>query len=336
MPPPVPIETRVLPNPPRGVNVAPGLDDAEWLREQYVTLRRSSMQIASEVGVTAASVARALRRHGITVRPGVVAPALAAFTNRQVRTVLAATGSVRKAAAALGVVEVTLRTDMDRRGIDLPRREVVPAWTREPRLLDREWLRRQTVEAEMSAVAVAAVLGCPRHWVDQARTHWGIKGRRGGSVGPSAAVRLTDRAWLWEQYVVRGRTLASIAAGVGVSAETVARRVRGHGMIVTDRRIGSPVKPALPARAGSRRRLSAAIQESNAGRVVAAAGRGVEEAVGRLRDPCGLTPVAVRVLRARVDHPTASLAQIAGTLGMTKDAYAAALRRALRVQVGVR
>jgi hypothetical protein len=37
----------------------------------------------------------------------------------------------------------------------------------------------------------------------------------------------------------------------------------------------------------------------------------------------------IRVLRARVDHPQASLAELADRVGMTKDAYAGRLRRTL-------
>jgi hypothetical protein len=43
--------------------------DSEWLREQYLTLGRSTRQIAAELGVSRTPVQMALNRYGIKVRP---------------------------------------------------------------------------------------------------------------------------------------------------------------------------------------------------------------------------------------------------------------------------
>ena len=48
------------------------LDDAQWMREQYETLRRSSGAIGQEIGVSAKTICAALRRHQIPVRPSCV------------------------------------------------------------------------------------------------------------------------------------------------------------------------------------------------------------------------------------------------------------------------
>jgi hypothetical protein len=47
----------------------PQLANEAWLREQYETRKRSTVQIAREVGCTVQNVNKHLRRHGITLRP---------------------------------------------------------------------------------------------------------------------------------------------------------------------------------------------------------------------------------------------------------------------------
>lgn len=46
------------------------LNDAEWLREQYVVRGRGQREIAAEVGCCQPTVIEALRYHGIAARPG--------------------------------------------------------------------------------------------------------------------------------------------------------------------------------------------------------------------------------------------------------------------------
>lgn len=45
------------------------LNDAEWLREQYVVRGRGQREIAAEVGCSSCTVVDALRAHGIAARP---------------------------------------------------------------------------------------------------------------------------------------------------------------------------------------------------------------------------------------------------------------------------
>lgn len=47
----------------------PRLDDALWLREQYVHARRTTLELAELLGVTTRAVNKALRRAGIELRP---------------------------------------------------------------------------------------------------------------------------------------------------------------------------------------------------------------------------------------------------------------------------
>lgn len=81
-----------------------------------------------------------------------------------------------------------------------------------------------------------------------------------------------------------------------------------------------------------RRRVLA---DTNAARRAAAAARTVDDAERALRDlPRHADPALRRLLRVRVDHPDASLDELGGLLGMTKDQYAGRLRRALNDRPG--
>jgi hypothetical protein len=73
-----------------------------------------------------------------------------------------------------------------------------------------------------------------------------------------------------------------------------------------------------------------ALARSNTTRTVHAAARDVDAARQILARPATITPRHQAVLQARVDHPCDTLGQIADRLGVTKDAYSATLRRALR------
>lgn len=64
------------------------------------------------------------------------------------------------------------------------------------------------------------------------------------------------------------------------------------------------------------------------GRTKGAAPRQVERAREALRT--ATDPEVIAILRARVDMPTATMATIAATLGLSRDAYWGRLRRALR------
>ncbi len=73
----------------------------------------------------------------------------------------------------------------------------------------------------------------------------------------------------------------------------------------------------------------AAFTAANRSRSRNAATLRVRQARAVLDQPVVLTDVEHQVLAARIAFPDDSLAHIAATLGMTKHAYAAALRRAL-------
>ncbi len=79
----------------------------------------------------------------------------------------------------------------------------------------------------------------------------------------------------------------------------------------------------------------AAIRAANDQRTVAAASRTVGQAKSALGNAGGLSRRDVEVLAARVTRPHLPLADLAAELHMTKDSYAAHLRRVLRRAQGL-
>jgi hypothetical protein len=69
------------------------------------------------------------------------------------------------------------------------------------------------------------------------------------------------------------------------------------------------------------------LRGANAHRAAAGAAAQVQQAYLALRR--ATDPGVIAVLRARIDHPDESLGQLGARLGITKDAYAGRLRRAI-------
>jgi hypothetical protein len=55
--------------PPARRFASPALTDGQWLYDRYVVQRRTTVELAAEIGVTSGAVCAALRRNGIRPRP---------------------------------------------------------------------------------------------------------------------------------------------------------------------------------------------------------------------------------------------------------------------------
>jgi DNA-binding transcriptional regulator LsrR (DeoR family) len=96
------------------------------------------------------------------------------------------------------------------------------------RLRDPDWLRERYWTDQMTLAEIGDELGVShgtvRTWMDE----HGIERReRGGRV---ADERLRDPDWLRERYHADGQTLAQIGDELGVSNQTVRRRMDEHGI----------------------------------------------------------------------------------------------------------
>lgn len=145
-----------------------------------------------------------------------------------------------------------------------------------------------------------------------------------------AADLAVDAAWEREAGGIARRREAGTGLDAGQRAWLAAQRARlRQGRLTPDQAVrlaGLAVRRSPRANAAR----GVAFGQANSARTAAAAGRRAAAAAAVLASPPpGIHAVWVAVLRARVDQPGASLAELAAAMGMTKDQYAALLRRAL-------
>src|SRR5579883_1908101 len=96
-------------------------------------------------------------------------------------------------------------------------------------LFTEAFLRRAVADGRTVA-DLADVHGCSVRTVRRYLADWGINPPSTGRDG-RAGRHLTDRQ-LWDEYVVKGRSTAAIAAAAGCAPSTVARRLRAAGVPV--------------------------------------------------------------------------------------------------------
>jgi transposase-like protein len=198
----------------------------EFLQAEYVEKGRSAADLAAEMGVSEQSVLRYLHRYGIEVRRG-GGSNLADLLGRAFleREYVEGGRSAADIAAEVGVSEQSVLRYLHRHAI--------PIRARHPNslgdVLTEAYLHEEYVVKGRSVAALAREHGVS----DQAIRNWlrrrDIASRRPG--GTQARDRLTF-AYLHREYEQRGRSVAEIAAQVGVSEQSVLRYLHRHGIEV--------------------------------------------------------------------------------------------------------
>ena len=330
----------------------PQLADGEWLRRRYVEEHVGPVRIAREVGCTGRAVFCALARHGIPVRgeAGRVSQ-LDAYSDAQVAAAFRAAPNLDVLAEQWGVDKGTARMRVIRAGVDAraERRALTPPLhVTHPILGDPG--RLADLYDRHTAEIIARRLGVSAVTVGKALRFHGIPVRPGNSGLPPAVVR--DVVALY----VEGWTCGRIGDHYGLDRDAIGRYLHRSGVTV---RTGIPPRPRCvypdcrhphaPGRDLCRRHADrldkwgdptprdpghgkgfahANTARANTARAATAATRTVTQA--RLRLDAPDLPARERdVLQARVDNPGESLVELGARLGMTKDAYSSALRRAL-------
>jgi len=101
----------------------------------------------------------------------------------------------------------------------------------DPKYRDEDWLREQYVEERRTTADIAKECGCSPATISNWLSRNSIETR--GAGGPTAAdKRLTDEAWLREQYVQKGRTRSDIAEECECSRGTVSNWLRRNDIRV--------------------------------------------------------------------------------------------------------
>lgn len=160
--------------------VHPNLTDPAWLEHEYVGLGRSTTDIAAELGCTAGTVGRALKRQGIAARPARSALSdLRLADEAWLRGRWSEGRTLAEMATEVGCSEATVRRALSRAGITVFRPATV--FDLYPKLGDRDWLLSRYETA--SASEIAAEVGANHASVLAALRRHGLPVRSAGTPG---------------------------------------------------------------------------------------------------------------------------------------------------------
>jgi len=173
--------------------------DEDWLREQYLDEKKSSLHIAEACSVSAATVCRWLNRHDIPIRSD----------SEQVENYDDPEGWKNKMADT--------KTD-----------------GRSATLRDKSWLREKYVDENLSTYEIADVVGVTRPTVCNWLRRHEIEIEDPGARNRGDVESLKDADWLREQYDDLERTSVDIADELDVDHKTVRRYLRKHAIPIRD------------------------------------------------------------------------------------------------------
>jgi len=157
--------------------------DEDWLREQYVTQRRSTREIADELGCDGKTIRRWLERHDISTRD----PGGSATPDRRLKggdwlseQYVERERTTTDIADDLGCHHSTVLEYLKKHGIEVRQKGNSPT---PERLKNGDWLRERYVEQECSSLNIADELGCCAKTVRNWLKRNGITTRGTGRTG---------------------------------------------------------------------------------------------------------------------------------------------------------
>lgn len=168
------------------------LEDAEWLRDQYVTKGLTATQIAEGLGVSKFPVLVRLERAGIERRKGSVPRA----NRAEMREAYEAGASLSTVGRRFGMTTTGVWAALKREGVVMRPAggyglRKAKAW---PQLMEPGWLEHQYVNLGKPMTEIARELGCCAQTVRRAINEKGITPR--SDARPTAARTLSHRRLL--------------------------------------------------------------------------------------------------------------------------------------------
>ena len=213
----------------------PKYRDEEWLREQYVEKRRTTTDIAGELGCSQPVISKWLNRYDIETRNGGPAPSHDLLKDGEwLREQYVSHGrSTTDIAEELGCCANTVIYWMERHGLS---RRVCTSTATYDILKDGSWLREQYKKRGRTTVDIADGLGCTSATVSS----W-LNKHRIDARGPDSQSedKLKEEGWLREQYIDNGRRMVDIANSLGCSVSSVSYWLRKKGIKTRSRGAGS-------------------------------------------------------------------------------------------------
>jgi hypothetical protein len=197
--------------------------DKDWLEEQYITNKRTTPDIAKEVGCSHSYVGNVLKRYGIAVRSAKEAKSMHTnaleylenkeWLHEQYITLRKSTPTIGKELDCSSTMVASYLTQHEIEIRSLSEANNIGAAYVE----DRDWLYEQYITLGKSTTTIGKEIGCTpvtiSNWL---RTHK-IDARNPSEAKAQNVNRdlLYDIAWLSDQYVTKNRSAISIANELG-------------------------------------------------------------------------------------------------------------------------
>jgi transposase-like protein len=228
------------------------LKDEAWLREQYLTRKRSLGEIADELGITAATVNTWKDKHGIESRSKSEARLASDYLyNEQTEQLrdedwlreqyVEKKRTIADIADGLELSSDTVASWMDRHDIEArspseARLAAKSSYSERTNLLyDEDWLREQYVERERTTHEIGDEIGVADGTVGDWLDRHGIETRSAREANlvsehlyRDSTESLRDEEWLREQYCDQQKSQYEIADDLGVYRPTVDRWMDRH------------------------------------------------------------------------------------------------------------
>jgi DNA-directed RNA polymerase specialized sigma24 family protein len=201
----------------------PKYHDTAWLRDQYLTQGRSSIDIAEDCDVYPQTIRKRLRRSGIPTRTKATSASAGERDDEQVRE--CDYGSCR--------TEAILRISVsgNERAVCGEHHEsatVIGVTGDREKGGTEQWLRHQCVTLGRSTQEIADICDTPRTTIQYRLREYNIPTRpRGGWWSGEAH---NDPDWLREEYWANGRSLRDLADECGVAKSSIRRRMDKFGI----------------------------------------------------------------------------------------------------------
>lgn len=226
--------------------VVPGdtYQDESWLRTEYVNKKRSTVEIAEDIGVSASTVSRWLGNFGINTRASTTEGSSGVQVERKIEFLKDESWlreqygehnrSKESIASELGVSSMTVSKWINKHRIGIPDADSIvngSATDGAIGVLESEsWLREQYHDQGKTPLEIATDLclreATVRHWLS---SH-GLSPRD----HPEKPDQLTNPAWLRKHYRRNGETAYQIANRIGVHSQVVYRHLERYGIETSD------------------------------------------------------------------------------------------------------
>ena len=220
------IDTRDSSEPKRYKNL-------DWLREHYISKQMLISEISDECGVSDTTIGRWLKKHDIDTR-GASGPRLPERAQEKLsdeswlrEQYIERSRSTVEIGEELNVSARTVNNRL--RDHDVEIRGTLSKRAEE-KLSDESWLREQYIERSRSTVEIADEFNTTSGTVcNRLRDHdIEVRGVSESRLPEGAEERLSDEAWLQEQYVKQDKSVTSIADELNITSGTVRRWLRQH------------------------------------------------------------------------------------------------------------